>query len=269
MKKSLTGTLLLSTCQLCLADLQSIDDNSLDNITGQAGLSIELTTQMTIDEIKYTDEGSILINDISVTGANKASYFGKAWGGSTQSGNTIDGIKLRVDVLSDGDLVLNADIDTGLVDFAVSTGTIQLQNAAGDQTNTLIDSLNITGLAKGFLTKIDSETRHIYTETKLGFDDIDIEISSLKIGVEDMVIAGSGYFERIADFGPGGLDIDQITTPMIFDIYANDTGLVVDLLQMEMDIAVGAVRIGDSSIGSFQLDDLNITGTSMTISGHP
>lgn len=269
MKKLLTGTLLLSTCQFCLADLQAIDDSHLDDITGQAGLTIELTTQMTIDKITYTDEGSIGINDITISGANKASYFGKGWGPRTQSGNAIDGVKLSVDVLADGDLVVVADIVDGLVDFKFATGAIQLQNAGGDQINTLIDSINMTGLAKGFIAKIDSETRHITLAAKMGVDDIDIELSSFNIGIEDMVIANAGYFERIADFGQGGLDIDTIAADMDFDIYANNTGLVVNITDMVLDMAVGAVRIADNSIGSLQVNDLNLTGTSMTISGHP
>lgn len=65
------------------AELRELDAQSLSEITGKAGLTIDIETQMTIGEIEYVDAGSWYTRDISLTGIG---------------GGYVDNIRARLDV---------------------------------------------------------------------------------------------------------------------------------------------------------------------------
>ena len=59
-----------------MADIVMLDDSAMGNITGQAGVTIELETKINMDRFIYTDEGSLTISDISIGGAERTDFFG-------------------------------------------------------------------------------------------------------------------------------------------------------------------------------------------------
>ena len=266
-------TSLLTASSLSHAAFDPIDDAELGVISGQSGITIESELYATIGSFEYIDEGSVAINDIVIGGANKQTYFGKDWGNSSHSGNKLDGSLITIDVLSDGDLVIagsvNPALGGGIIDFGISTGSIQLHSADKLTSATLINSLSITGVVTKFRTKIDAATMHILTEAEVGIDDLDIDISGLNMKVENAFIASSTYFESLDDWGSQGLALQDVTAKVSMDIHADDAGLHVNTNSLEFDMGIGSVSIADASIGSFRLDDVNLTQSSMIISGHP
>ncbi len=266
-------TSLLTTSSYLHAAFDPIDDAELGVISGQSGITIESELYATIGSFEYIDEGSISVNDIVIGGANKQTYFGKDWGESSHSGTKLDGSLVTIDVLADGDLVIagsvNPALGGGIIDFGISTGSVQLLSTDRLTSATLIDSISITGVISKFRTKIDAASMHILTEVEFGIDDLDIDISGLNLKVENAFIASSTYFESLEDWGSQGLALQDITAKVSLDIHADDQGLHINTNSLEFDMGIGSVSIADASIGSFRLDDVNLTQSSMIISGHP
>ena len=89
-KKALMA-LSLMVPAVAMAEIQPIGDAELGDITGQAGITIELETKVDIGEVVYTDTnsgavgeiggGSLSLQTISIGGANKTSFLGiNSWG---------------------------------------------------------------------------------------------------------------------------------------------------------------------------------------------
>ena len=163
---------------------------------------------------------------------------------------------------------VNPALGGGIIDFGITTGSIQLLSVDRLTSATLIDSLSITGVITKFRTKIDAASLHILTEVEFGIDDLDIDISGLNLKVENAFIASSSYFESLEDWGSQGLALQDITAKVSLDIHADDQGLHISTNSLEFDMGIGSVSIADASIGSFRLDNVNLTQSSMIISGH-
>ncbi|CCK76450.1 conserved hypothetical protein [Oleispira antarctica RB-8] len=275
-KTSFLATSILAASSLSHAGFTPIDDVQLGAITGQSGVTIESTIYAEIGSVVYTDEGSIGINDIVLGGANKSSYFGKTGiGTGTQSGNALDGMKIDVDVAANGNLTIlggpQGGLFNGLIDFGISTGSVDLMSADTLTSATLIDSINMTGLFTDFFMTIHADTSHITLDIGIGIDDIDIDLSSaLGIRVENAFITSSNYFEELERRGGAqNVRLTDLTADFEVELYADDDGLHVELGQAEFDMGVGSLIIADASVGSFYLNDVNVSGLAVTISGHP
>lgn len=187
----------------------------------------------------------------------------------------MDGSKIRIDVAGNGDLKINGGPDKtfgGLIDFKVATGSIDLISADGLVSSTLINSVSMTGLLTGFRATIKADTLHTEISVGVGIDDIDIDILSLGMRIENAFITGSNYFEELdglAGGNPEDVFLTTLTANFFIDLYADDKGLHVELDQAEFDMGIGDIMMADASIGSFRLDDVNLNGLSMVISGHP
>lgn len=91
--------------------LQPLDDATLSNATGQAGVTIEIDIAndgITIGEIEYTDEGSVALENINITNAD---------------------ITQTIDVDSDGNLLLGV---SAITDLTVNVGNFNNPTAASD-----------------------------------------------------------------------------------------------------------------------------------------
>ncbi len=257
------------------AEIRPIADDDLGNVTGQAGISIDLSAKVEIGQIAYRDEGYIVIDDVVLGGANKSTYFGKDWGPGTHSGDQLDGVQINIDVLDDGDLVIHAFAapDYGnAVDFKLQTGAWSLGKANGDYGRTnLLDSFSMTGLGLDLRMRVDNNDQHLYVQSTFGIDDLDAEVGFLGLSIEDMTIAGTSYFESLSQWGFVGLP--DIGAYLELDIHTQNTAtvtnaLAIDIVKFETDIGINAVKLGGVSIGSLYLNDLKLNDTSLVIYGH-
>ncbi len=83
------------------ADLKAMDDSTMGNITGQAGVTIELETQVSIGTFSYTDEGSFNVNNIQIGGSGVAGGTGT---------NLLDDLSIDIDVEADGDAFISRSV---------------------------------------------------------------------------------------------------------------------------------------------------------------
>ncbi|MGK0474940.1 MAG: hypothetical protein ACJAYV_000588 [Oleispira sp.] len=272
MKISFLTLCILTVTSVSQADFDLIDDEALGDISGQSGVTIDADLYATIGSIKYTDEGSLSVNNIVIGGGNKQTYFGVDWGPGSHSGIKLDGSLIKIDVLADGDLVISGGVDPavgGIIDFGITTGSVQLQSANSVESATIFDSISINGVATKFRMKIDASNSHILTDAEIGIADLDIDISGLNMKIEDVFFASSTYFESLEEWGTQGIALSDIVAKIKVDIHADDDGLHINPQSLTFDMGIGSVSIADASIGSFGLDNVDLSNVSMIVSGHP
>ncbi len=78
-----------------LAEATLLDDSGLQQITGQAGLTIDVESQWEIGEFAYQDAGYLLIQGIRMGGNSFSNGTGTA-------GSFLDNLRLEVDIAGDG-----------------------------------------------------------------------------------------------------------------------------------------------------------------------
>jgi hypothetical protein len=277
MKKILLASCVAAISAGANAELTPLSEYELHSVTGQAGVDIELDIGIGIDEIRYTDTatngdgdgGSLAIEDITIGGgAGRTSLFG-----ATDPGNTanLDNLKFAVDILSNGDLQIAgkpvAGFGVGVVDVQLTTGIIETKDINGDAGVRLIDSISMYGGALGLSMLIDGSTNDIAFRAEIGFEDIDIDMSTNGIVITDAYIFGRDWNDDpVASLSDTVADIyvtlrkegDGVT----FDFAPNRSG------QNIFDMGIGELSIGGGVIGAIAIDDLSIQGVSMNISGH-
>jgi len=108
LKKIALATAVAAAPFAAQAELKALNDSAMGNVTGQAGVTIELETKVSIGQFKYTDTneggtnevggGSFAVNNIVLGGS------GVAGGTGTQ---LLDQLKIDIDVANDGDAVIH------------------------------------------------------------------------------------------------------------------------------------------------------------------
>lgn len=107
------------------ADLKALDDTAMGNVTGQAGVTIELEAKVDIAEVTYQDEGYLAINGLSIGNGT--------WSDADGDGNTtaseqgaLSNVKLFVDVVGG-----NGILDSGAKAVGSSYLTVAADNTPG------------------------------------------------------------------------------------------------------------------------------------------
>jgi hypothetical protein len=80
-----------------MAELTLLDDSSMEDVTGQAGLTIDVESQWEIGEFAYHDAGYLLIQGIRMGGMGMGNGSGDP---ATQS--LLDNLRLEIDIAGDG-----------------------------------------------------------------------------------------------------------------------------------------------------------------------
>ncbi|MAL96832.1 DUF6160 family protein [Hydrocarboniclastica marina] len=152
------------------ADLKAMDDSAMGDVTGQAGVTIDLSANVSVEEIAYEDQGFLVINGLKLGGnssevangavdalddirltvdvagtdatadlGNGGVFAGEYLGGQ---GNYTDAdgnaVNIETDqAISDGDLVisLRSQTDGQAVDFGMAIGSVSLAKQEGNATN--------------------------------------------------------------------------------------------------------------------------------------
>ncbi|AOY87562.1 hypothetical protein BKP64_04900 [Marinobacter salinus] len=301
------------------ADLQAMNDSAMGEVTGQAGVTIELQTRVSIGQFKYTDTdggaageiggGSFAVNDIElggaglITGANPIFDTDGDSVPDLAASQLLDDLSIDIDLATDGDAVISVHTMSGLpIDWGFTASSMNLEGTGGEST-TLVSGLS----AWGFLGKLDITVDTEDAATNLGgtgdgslnidamftVQDMDFDVPFLAVGVQDMSITGAGSnfdhngdgvvdasdSDPDGDGTPGNSTLDRLTVGFAhvdMDIYKGNsfaTGGPADVLRIDvndiaMDVNVGSVLIGGTSVGSVALDNLQITDTRLAIYGH-
>lgn len=208
------------------AELVAMDDSVLGEMTGQAGVSIELSAQMSIGSFTYSDTdgidgngaplvgagagaaGSFNVNNITL-GGNGSEILDPVTGlGTGEFRTALDDIKIDIDVDANEGLVIHLggtntfDVLTGgaqAVDFGLSVGSADVNGAV------LASNINI----EGYLGPIDIQIQNdstinvdAYFQVTNGSMNIDVlgmGISNLKIGDDAAPLLSGDYADKLAD----------------------------------------------------------------------
>ncbi|KEF31889.1 hypothetical protein D777_01575 [Marinobacter nitratireducens] len=97
----------LSLPSAAMAEFKPMDDGAMSSVTGQAGVTIELETKVNMDRLTWTDEGSLNVNGLRLSGHNDT---------------TMDNMKLTVDIAGQNEVLehgfseIARRADAGLLD---------------------------------------------------------------------------------------------------------------------------------------------------------
>ncbi|WP_166259787.1 DUF6160 family protein [Marinobacter salicampi] len=255
------------------ADLKALDDTSMGNVTGQAGVTIELETEVSIGEFRYTDEGYLAVNDIYI-GGGTVERDGS--GVVTGVSGLLDDLQIDIDIEADGDAVIDVHSISGApIDYAVGVGSASLNSTDGSGDSTLLASnIGIEGALAQLNIRVDTATDNLIMNVGFNVTQMDMDIDFLGVNVRDMAVMGAGFLETGGAVDPAdpatlsnAYAFATITVGKGVNSAGNDA-LAVSIPSFNADIVVGAVEIGGASIGSFQVDNLSVTNTEMLIYGH-
>ncbi len=257
------------------ADLKALDDSAMGDVTGQAGVSIELETEVSIGEFRYTDEGYLSVNDIYIGGGTV-----ERDGSGTVTGvsGLLDDLLIDIDVEADGDAYIDVHSISGApIDFAVGVGSASLNATDGSGDTTLLASdIGIEGGLAQLNIRVDTATDDLIMNVGFNVTDMDMDVDFLGVNIRDMRVMGANFLET------GGAGVDPTDPTTLANAYAFATitvgkgtsaatggdALEIAIPDFRADIIVGAVEIGGASIGSFQMDNLAVTNTNMKVYGH-
>lgn len=272
LKKIALATAVAAAPFAAQADLKALDDTTMGNVTGQAGVSIELETEVSIGEFRYTDEGYLSVSDIWIGGGTVER---DANGVVTGVSGMLDDLLIDIDVLADGDAVIDVHSISGApIDYAVGIGSASLHATDGSGDTTLLASnIGIEGALGKLNIQVDTATDNLIMDVAFNVTDMDMNVDFLGVNVRDLTVYGAQFFEQVETSGQptdtaGLFASAQITVGKGVSAATGGDALEISIPSFAADIGVGAVEIGGESIGSFRIDNLAVTNTSMKVYGH-
>ncbi len=147
LKKIALVTAIAAVAAGAQAELKALDDSTMGELTGQAGLTIDLETKVTIGQFMYKDAGSLFINDISIGGNQNLTDDATNLANNT---NMLDNIRMNIDIAGSAATGENI-LHRGLSDFYGAEGLAQLALNYGAQ-----DDGRLAGLAGAELATAES-----------------------------------------------------------------------------------------------------------------
>lgn len=271
------------------ADMKALNDSDMSSVTGQAGVTIDLSASVDIAEIAYKDQGYLAISGVSLAG---------------QGGTALDDIRLTIDVAGDGsdlgnggmafeyltgsstvpgvgsdvevgegDLVISlrsqsgnpVDFNLGIDSVSLAASTADVGSLAGNGT-VLVSDLNLDGLIGPVDIVVDGSTNNMNINA---FFNAEGNINMPFIGTDfDLYIgnkrgAGVGPFAHVqADVG-----VVEEYTPIGASSAVGDV-LGVNVTDFSADVDLENINTGGgANIGSLYMTDLVVTAD-MKIYGH-
>ncbi|PPI79416.1 hypothetical protein DXI23_03980 [Marinobacter flavimaris] len=193
------------------ADLKALDDNAMGNVTGQAGVTIELETRVSIGEFTYTDEGTFAVSDIEIGGANASGLIPTdpntgdpvAVPGLATQSNLLDDLKIDIDVAADGDAVIHVGSNTGApIDWGMQVGEMSLRDnvdaSSATENTTLISGMKAWGLLGALDIRVDTtdvaagpNTGTLNLDAAFTVEQMDFEVDFLAVGITGLSIKGA------------------------------------------------------------------------------
>ncbi len=260
------------------ADLKALDDSAMGNVTGQAGVTIELETEVSIGEFRYTDDGYLSVENVTIGGGSVARDANgevvRDANGYVDVSGTLDDLLIDIDVEASGDAVIDVHSISGApIDFAMGIGAASLNATDGSGDSTLLASnIGIEGNLGLLNIRVDTATDNLIMNVGFNVTDMDMNVDFLGVNVRDLTIFGAQYYEETDAGNPpsaAGLFAQaQVTVGKGTSAATGGDALEITVPQFVADIGVGAVNIGGESIGSFRMDNLAITNTTMKVYGH-
>ncbi len=286
------------------AELQAMDDSMMGDVTGQAGVTIELETRVSIGQFTYTDEGSFAVKGIELGGAGVSQTDSAQDSGL---GNLLDQLVIDIDIADDGDAIIHvgslqqdADGNAVPIDWGFTADSMELDGNGGQNT-VLVSNMDSWGLLGALDIRVDTDdvdgqagTGTLNLDAAFTVEEMNFDVEFLGIGVRGMTINSSesggetlGAAGLAAIFGedPANLTDEEARKVGLaqagfaivgLDIYKGDglgASTATDVLRIDvedvlMDINVAETVIGGESIGTIGIDNLHVSDTRLAVYGH-
>src|SRR5690554_4398291 len=306
-QKSALAVAIAAVPFLSVNAMEALDDATLSEMTGQAGVTIETTldqTGITIGSIQYTDTvdstnpndiggGSLLIN---------GNIDNEGVGIKIQGWDPINNVaadstsRQTIDINADGDLITRSyqidgfgGAERPVTGKRIQVGSVNLQNADATATVSLVSNLDMIMLEAGSAAHIlnlqgDNASRDISAynidgktvDASKADGNIAIvtsstsKISNLDVDALDgaVSIRGLSYSDtRDPVANPYGL---MSSTQVIWakSGTANADGVYIQGSDSVGTLAIDSIAIGGGTIGSVAITDISQKGSTMRIYGH-
>ena len=283
--------------------LEPLNDQQMGDVTGQAGVTIELQTQVNIDQFSYTQdtEGSFVVDNIAVGGHERD--------GDGNIDSTFDA-SMDIDLTDEGDALISFGglHNDGTNDIPVLLGfdfdRAGLEGEADAQATLMSDftmdmyltQLDITASTESLdpvtaepTGTRDSEAGHIAIDVGFAMD-IDMDFDVAAVGLRGMSMAGVGSIDALqASGGDGGAGLAAAGPAVVnmtispgtpIGTYSGldqqpEEALIVAVDNFSADMWIDEIRIGrdggeigaSQSIGSVGMAGLEVTNTRLAIYG--
>jgi len=222
------------------AELKALDDSTMGELTGQAGLTIDVETKWSIGEFAYKDAGFVLLQGISMGGnSNETGPFASSY---------LDNFRMTIDVAGDG---------TG-GDNLLAYGFSEVKGLSAVHANAGNSDTGFLAMAAGFGNQTGSAT-YVQTDAVTGaasalnvddertYGDGDLVIH---FGFTDAWQKGGGfaaYANGLGSDGAGGTNASL--ADLDFDAAVTIATTAVDY-QFDIDV-IGVASSGyDAAIGT-------------------
>jgi len=260
--------------------MQPMNDSQMGDVTGQAGVTIELETTVDIAQMEYTQDtnGSFLMNNISIGG------FGD---------DTFD-VGIDIDLLDSGDALISlGPLAPSPVELGIGVGEFQI--SGDDGTATLMSNFNadiyfsqldITAVVESQIERTSGDTQEgvggLVIDVAFVVDDLSIDVDFAGMSISDFRMAGIGSMDTLrsggdgqalatstdAEFNPAvvtmNIGVGQASRPAALGGagygVANDAANVlrIDGINFGADMWIGDISIGGGSIGSVALHGMEV-----------
>ncbi|MEQ6884975.1 DUF6160 family protein [Salicola sp. Rm-C-2C1-2] len=305
MKKSLLALSIASLPMAAAADLQPMNNKDMGNVTGQQGVTIELSTSATIDQVEYSqgeNTGSVLVDGIRIGGHDDGETVdvsvnvdlatgeqGNPLGDSSVNGLPAGDLDegdayIEVRPLGNGVKPVEAGVDADRLGIASSDGSEQATMISDFEADFWVTRLDITARVNNQIQNGTAGTGSIrirnifHAEISADFDVAAISLPTLRMAGADQLDALKG---SLSETDRTNLAINGVTVnaevgsgPAISSgSGVPDETLRVDLNEMTASMWMPKVQVGGgdsngvSSIGSVGIKNLNVADTQMAIYG--
>lgn len=253
---------------------EALSDGELSDVTGQQGVTIEVSTALTIDQLEYSQDtnGSVLVDDIRV-------------GGFVDGPDSNVDFRILVDLRDNGDArVRLSPMDFAPVDAHVAFGSMGISGDAGSAT--LISDFDMRTWVTNFdifarVEDLDGNTGttgSLDIETEFAIENLDVTFDVAAVSLEGFRLAGEDSLETLRD-EPYFPDVDSVRlategAALEFSVGAgvaisdgSTEALRLNINPFVADVWMPTVNVGAESIGSIAIDNLTLAETQMAIYG--
>ena len=256
------------------AGIEPLSDSEMGGVTGQAGVTIELSTAVTIDQVEYSQDtnGSVLMNDIRI-------------GGFVDGPDSNVDFRVLIDLEDSGDARIRlSPMDFAPVDAHIAMGSMGLQGDAGSAT--MISNLDMRTWVTEFdifarVEDLDGETGgsgSLDMSLEFAIENLDVDFDVAAISLEGFRLGDAGSLSKLQD-EPYFPDVDsvrlatdaaQLELSMGAGSALSDEdrdALRIDINSFAADMWMPTINVGGESIGSVAISNFSIDNTRMAIYG--
>ena len=284
------------------AGMVALDDATMSDVTGQAGVTIEITidTQgISVGEIEYIDEGSVSLQNLTVKNVTNLTQTidVDASGNLLLGMSGVNGMEIALgddgtgafsavalrstlgettELINNLDMTLNLGASTTTIANLAAAGNAAALGITGDAAtgsvailaNTAIEITDMNVGAFGY-TAAQAATRAAAARAGGAIADTDAAEEALAL---ELATGSAVQIEGLKFYGVGGVGTSATIEQTIWakgGTVAQGGGVYIQLGEISGTLDIAGIRMGGESIGSVKVSDINLAGMTQRIYGHP